>query len=169
MIANPLDNNGTNTISAVLSGAPVGSYVFKFNGSFYGPIEYYGGGTWDDGAVTMNPGEGIFIQSPSNAVITFVGNVKTGLSTNSIPSNFSIRSSIVPQAGGLETALGFPAKAGDYIFSFNPGTQGYNGPFEAFGDGSGWDPSEPNISVGQAFWVNRTGGASTNWVRNFNP
>lgn len=168
MIANPLDS-GTNTFSSVLSGVPVGAIAFKFGaGSFSNPNEYYGSGIWDDGSATLNPGEGVFIKSPSDAVVTFVGSVKTGSTTNPIPANFSIRSSIVPQAGGLETDLGFPATGGDLLFFFDPQTQTYSNPYEAFGSGV-WDPSQPVLQVGQAFFLNRTGGAGPNWTRNFNP
>jgi hypothetical protein len=168
MIANPL--KGTNdSINTVLPNVPVGTLLYKFNGSFGSPAEFAGVGIgWDTPSMTLAPGEGAFIQTPSSNVITFVGEVVQGTATNAIPAGFSIRSSIVPQSGGLSSVLGYPAVAGDWIYLFDKNAQQYaNGgsPYESAG-GNLWDPSEPTPAVGEAFWILKA--ASINWVRTFN-
>jgi hypothetical protein len=97
--------------------------------------------------------------------VTVVGEVIQGNTTNSMPSGFSIRSSKVPQAAGLTSALGFPAVAGDLLYFFNKNTQSYTGGIFESAGGNLWDPNEPTPDVGQAFWVQKA--AAADWVRNF--
>jgi len=165
LIANPLNgtNNGLNTI---IPNPGVGSFVYKFTnpGGFSQIAENGGPGLWDVN-LTLAPGEGAFISVPALTTNTFVGEVLTGTRTNDIPTGFSIRSSIVPQSGALDTVLGFPAAAGDFIYRFaNPG--GYS-VFESGGGGL-WDPTAPVPAVGESFWINNPGAAKS-WVRTFNP
>lgn len=164
MLANQL-NNSNNSVATILNALPVGSFVYKFGPGGFEVNECFGGGLFDNPAMTMNPGEGVFVSVPSPVNLTFVGSVVTGSSTNSLPPNFSIRSSIVPQGGGLVSNLGFPDAVGDFVYTFDNVSQSYT-TFEAFGSNA-WDPFEPNVSVGQAFWVNKV--SQSSWVRNFNP
>lgn len=166
MIANPLNgtNNGINTI---IPNPGAGSLLYKLGagGSFDQIAENFGPGQWDVN-LTLNPGEGAFIQVPALVTNTFVGEVMTGTTTNSIPAGFSIRSSIVPQSAGLTSpgGLQFPAVAGDLVYRFGA-NQAYT-IFESFG-GDAWDPATPVPNVGESFWVQKA--ASANWVRTFNP
>jgi hypothetical protein len=163
MIANPL--KGTNTaIASLFTAPPEGSSVFKFNGSGY-VSDSFNDGAWDQGGtLTIAPGEGIFFQNAGATPYTntFVGEVVLA-STNTLPQGYSIRSSVVPQAGLLQTTLLFPPNEGDNIFLFRNG--GYVG--SGFNDGS-WDGAgEPNVNVGEAYFVQKS--VSNNWVRIFNP
>jgi hypothetical protein len=165
MVGNPLQgtNDGINT---VLPNVPLGTLLYKFNGSFGSPAEFAGVGVgWDTPSMTLAPGEGAFIQVPSATTVTFVGEVIQGNTTNAMPSGFSIRASKVPQAAGLTSTLAFPAVAGDFIYFFNKATQSYTGGVYESAGGNLWDPSEPTPEVGQAFWVQK--GAAANWIRNF--
>lgn len=165
LVANPL-KNGDNTINTVLPDVPLGTLLYKFDGSFGSPAEFAGVGVGWDVNLTLAPGEGAFIQVPTAKTVTFVGEVTQGNTTNSLPAGFSIRSSIVPQQAGLTSVLGFPAQAGDLIYFFNKNTQSYAGGIYESAGGNLWDPSEPQPAVGQAFWVQKAAPAS--WVRNFN-
>jgi len=88
--------------------------------------------------------------------------VMQGNLTNAIPNGYSIRSSMVPQAGGVDT-LGFPPTAGDLIYKYIPGS-GYSiytyDEFDLV-----WYPNVPSMDVGESFLVAKQGAA--NWVRNF--
>jgi hypothetical protein len=109
------------------------------------------------------PGEGVFIFNGGTAFTnTFVGDVPQGALQNPIPAGFSITASQVPQAGGLTTPLEFPAADGDAVYIFNTATQAYDAFTYQFGS---WAPSEPTLSVGQGFFVNKA--ALSSWNRTF--
>src|SRR5438094_6098354 len=94
---------------------------------------------------------------------TFVGVVPEGTLTEKLPAGFSLCSSIVPQQGRISSDLAFPAEDQDVVYQLTPG-QGYNVSVY-YADLPGWDPIEPVISVGEAFWVYLPG--PRNWVRQF--
>jgi hypothetical protein len=90
-----------------------------------------------------------------------VGEVMQGALSNPIPAGFSIKSSQVPQAGQLDTILGFPVAEGDAVYIFDPATASYAVSIYEFG---AWDVP-PVIAVGQGFFVNKAAAAA--WTRNF--
>jgi hypothetical protein len=164
MIANPL-NTTNNNISHVLASAQDGDQFYKYNGG-YTTYTYDGLAMAWDGDTSLNPGEGGFYHNSTATpfTITFVGEVLQGSLTNPIPINaFAIRSSMVPQSGGVSTVLGFPAEDGDQIYVYNGGytTSTYDGLAAA------WDV-EPTPAVGQAFFTHKASTSTINqWVRNF--
>jgi len=165
LIANQL-NTTNNTIASLLPNVAPNTQLFKFNNGYTG----YGFDEIDliwtpNGNATLNPGEGCFLISPSATTLTFVGEVRQGSLTNTLPNGVKVlRSSIVPQAGLISTTLGLPAEPNDQLFTFNNGFTGYG--FDEID--LIWTPSEPNISVGQAFFYTKSGsGVNTNWIRNF--
>jgi hypothetical protein len=171
MVSNPL--NGTaNTISGLIPAPPVGSAVFKFDSTTqsFKRMDYVGIWIVQGGGaeLTLNPGEGVFFKNAAttNIVVTFVGTVPSGNLTNSIPSAFSMLSSQVPQAGLLQTDLGFPTVTGDSIFLWNTTTQSYDR-FDYAGVWikSGGGIQEPSVQVGQAFFARKN--TPVNWTRNF--
>lgn len=163
MIANPLDaGEGMNTVGNLLDAAPVGTTVYKFVGGTYDinnklPV-------WQKPDMSLMPGEGAFIQNKTANpfTITFVGEVMQGTLNNPIPEGFSIMSSMVPQAGQLDTDLGFPKGAGDVIYRFDSATQNY---VISTSTGPIWTPAAPVVGVGEAFFV-KVGAAKT-WTREF--
>jgi len=167
LMANQL--NGTNnTIGNLLPNpmVPAFSQLFKFNGGFSSYTMDDIDLVWlPDGNATLNPGEGAFFISPQATTLTFVGEVRQGSLTNTLPAGIKvIRSSIVPQAGLVGTTLGLPGQAFDQLFTYNGGFTSYT-----FDDiDLVWLPSEPNIAVGQAFFYTKaSGNTAVNWVRNF--
>ncbi len=165
MIANQL-NTTNNTLGALIPNGPPGANFFKYNGGFssytFDDLDL----VWKpDGLATLNPGEGAFYQSPSATTLTFVGEVLQGPLTNTLPIGTKVmRSSIVPQQGTVTTQLGLPGEAGDNLFVFNGGYSSFT-----FDDlDLVWKPTEPVISVGQAFfYVKAPGAVSSKWIRNF--
>ena len=165
LISNPL--NGTNnSLDTILSGAPVDSVIYKFNnGAFEEANTQFGPGVgWFPGN-TLAPGEGAFIQLPSAATLTFVGEVPQGNLTNNVPANYSMKSSQVPQAGLITTALLYPAAVDDVVYQWDRATQSYLEATTFFGPGVGWFPIEPNLTVGESVFVYSTAGAK--WSRTF--
>jgi hypothetical protein len=168
MIANPLKatDNGINSIA---TGFPVGTLLYKFSGgTFTTPAEKATATLWDLN-LTLNPGEGAFVELPAGGfpyTNTWVGEVVQGPTTTPIPSGYSILSSDWPQSGGLVSVLGFPVVAGDFVYRFNKNNQNYNdGVFENAGGNVWADGIEPTVEVGQAFWSLKS--ATASWVRNF--
>jgi len=156
--ANPL-NSQTNTVPNLFASAPTGTSVYKLVNGTYAQTSL-GRGGWSDVTMTLVPGQGFFVNAPSQFTNTFVGEVMQGSLTNSFPAGFSLLGSQVPQAGGLQTALGYNPVAGDTVYTFNGTT--YN--TITFGR-AGWTPAEPSISVGQGFFLNSAAGGL--WTRTF--
>jgi hypothetical protein len=108
------------------------------------------------------PGEVAIILNPTSDVKTlnFVGEVPQGDLSLPIPAGFSIRSSLLPLPGALDTDLGFPITNGDVIHLFDREQQKYI--IYTF-EQNRWTPSQPVIASGEAFWVGKT--AAGNWVQ----
>jgi hypothetical protein len=179
LISNPL-RAPTNTVAALFANAnlPEGFKVFKFvptGTPVTAPVKVgYNIVTWEFGdwsdtalanALTVNPGEGVFVQSPSAYTVTFVGEVPQGvgaqaLNTALVPG-YQIVSSQVPQAGKLSTDLKYTPVEGDKVFRFVDGKYAIT-PYE-FGD---WTGGEPTINVGEAFFLQRS--TAGTWTREFN-
>jgi len=179
LISNPLNNTAGNTIANLFGTGwngtiPPGTIVYYFNAV----TDSFVIAGWDDLTGSFEPaanaatdvpvGQGVFIfvGGAANQQITFVGEVAQGAASNTlIPSGFSIRASTVPAAGAI-TSMNFPAADGDIIYEWNPTTDAYviSG-FDALV--GGWSPGTPNIDVGEAFWVSKTGTVPVAWDRNF--
>jgi hypothetical protein len=159
-------NTTNNTLAGIIPNPPPLSQFFKFNGGFatyqFDDVDL----VWTpDGNVSLAPGEGGFFISPVATTLTFVGEVRQGPLTNTLPMNTKvIRTSIVPQAGRVTTDLGLPGQALDQLFTFNGGFSTYQ-----FDDVDlVWTPSEPTNQVGGAFfYIKANGNTQTNWIRNF--
>jgi len=171
LISNPLDNKATdgNMVKNLFASLPGGSQIFVFNGTKFDLAEVdllSGEVTGAAATKVVNPGDGVFVNVQQAGTITFVGEVRQGATgsastTTAIPAGFSIKSSVIPQAG-TATQLQFPAGEGDQIFIFDEPTQKY----KIFGFNLGaWDV-EPSVDVGEAFFVNNVNGAKS-WTRAF--
>jgi hypothetical protein len=192
VIANPLNgtNNSFNTVLP-LTDPYDGTIIYKYDvasQNYSDAITFFGGGVgWfspSDLNPTANPGEGLFIfpAGPDPLNVTFVGEVPQGTLSNPLPpaSNFSVRSSIVPQSARLGDAvtagtLQFAAEDGDIVYLFSPASQGFSDAYTYF-DGVGWfnpndadaTPNGPNIPVATGFFVQKSNTATkTAWVRTF--
>jgi hypothetical protein len=174
MVANQLNAAPDNKVTTLFASAAVNNMsVFKFAPATGGYVQLnYIDGAWegDDLNMTLNPGEGVFVYSPSAATATFVGEVQLQSSVP-VPSGFSIISSAIPQKAPLSGAppagLGFPIANGDSVYQFNPATGGYiqnsyvDGAWE--GDGGG---AAPQPEVAEAFFF-YNGAAAKTWDRTF--
>jgi hypothetical protein len=164
LISNPLDNKAANgnTIANLFAAADPDTVFFVFDGTKYSSADVppFGGAIEGAAANTViAPGNGLFVQAPAAKTITFVGEVPSGSLSNSIPKGFSIKASQVPQAGKLQTDLGYTPEENDQVFQWN-GTKYTSSTFQ-FG---AWD-SEPTIGVGEAFFLNSA--SAKGWTRLF--
>ena len=159
MIANQL-NTTNNTIGNLLTTLPNGANFYKWNGSAFDIATYFFG-AWDQPAITLNPGEGGFVNVASVSTVTFVGEVPQGTLANAVPTGFSIRSSQVPQAGAVDL-LGLVVSNGDNLYKWNVNTSAYDIFTYFFG---AWSPSTPTVDVGESVFLNAS--APTTWNRTF--
>jgi len=161
--SNPLEG-AANTVAALFpTTIPNNSAVFKFDtvsGAFVSSTFFFG--AWSNPNLTLVPGEGFFFRNPSGSTITntFVGNVKQGTLTTPLAAGFTLVGSQVPQAGLVTTDLGLPVLNTETVFKFVGGA--YQGSTFFFGS---WSGGEPNIGVGEGFFIKKT--AATSWTRSF--
>jgi hypothetical protein len=162
MIANPL-NTTNNTLPGVLPAPPSGTVVYKWNGSTYVSSSYRFG-NWSDPSMTLNPGEGCFIKAGGSGPFTntFVGEVLQGTLSNPLLAGFTLASSKVPQAGGLQTQLGLTPVNGDVVYQWDVANQTYASHSFRFGS---WGGGEPQIGVAEGFFYSTS--TSNNWSRSF--
>ena len=167
LIANPLSNGG-NTIGEVIPSAPSGATAFVWNGAGYDSSQFVvipGVLSGWQPEVNLPVGDGFFLDSPEATTVTFVGEVLQGEATNkSVPAGLSIQGSTVPVSGTL-TEHGFPAAAGDVVFSWNGAGFDSNQYVVIPGVLEGWQPADPTLGVGDAVFVDKTEAGS--WDRNF--
>jgi hypothetical protein len=79
-LVNPLCHGRNNTLADIVTGVPDQTMVSIWNGISFSIYTYdlAGIGGWDpDGSVTINPGEGFVISSPSPFFLTFSGCLPT--------------------------------------------------------------------------------------------
>jgi hypothetical protein len=191
LIANQLDFDGTglnNTPANILgTNVPPNTAVYGWAlGGGWNIAQYTvgrAGAGWsvESGSMpTLNPGQGVWLSIPSggsltiNSNITTVGQVDQGslINTNFMPAGgFSLLSSIVPIAGGLQTVLNYTPLANDTVYQWstattppswiiNQYTVGRAGSAWSLEAGPAGSPAEPTLSVGQGFWLSSGVGAS---------
>ncbi|MEW6160067.1 MAG: hypothetical protein AB1813_21770 [Verrucomicrobiota bacterium] len=162
MISNPLLAQN-NRVEALFPDLPEGTTFDKFDTTLF-KLTKNGvtNGVWTNPQEVLLPGEGAIILNPTSDVKTlnFVGEVPQGDLSLPIPAGFSIRSSLLPLPGALDTDLGFPITNGDVIHLFDREQQKYI--IYTF-EQNRWTPSQPVIASGEAFWVGKT--AAGNWVQ----
>jgi len=171
LICNQLDLDGTgtnNTLASVFgTSLPNNATLSAWNGSGFDTATYSTSGGWSttsDKFVngSLQPGVGFFIKTKASTNVTFVGNVLIGTNTTPVVAGISLLSPTVPVAGTLDTTNGFPIANNNTVNVFN-GT-GFNS--FTFSASGGWSPSDPQLAVGQAVFVNVK--KSTNWTEVLN-
>ena len=183
MIANPLDLDGlatNNTVSTALgTNLPWNSVVYTWDISVAGYTNStYStkAGGWSVPGLRLNPGQGAWLSIPANAFlgttqsVTTVGTVlQRPLANPNIPAlgGYTLIGSQIPIAGGLTTTLGYRAQTNEVVYTWPLGATsfGANQVFTLSAKAGGWSPSEPQIGVGQGFWLKSLPGSV--WTTNF--
>jgi len=172
LVANQLSSTNMK-LSALIPNPPVNSTVFKYT-TGQGYKDVYTFDEFDlvwkpNGDFELKPGEGFFFQNGDTAnpyTLTFVGEVPQAQGsawlTNAIPAGYSIKSSVVPQAGDL-TTMGLQGDPNDTVYRYTPG-EGYKTVYTFDEFDTVWKPSNPQVNVGEAFFFQ---GSAKSWVRNF--
>jgi len=127
---------------------------------------------WTSPTTTYNPGEGIFVYNPSNAVVnlTIVGTVLQGGLTNGYldQAGFSLVGGQFPVAGGVSSTFGYTPSLDDIVETWTP-----TGGFVANTylttskvPAPHWTGGEPQLAVGQGAFLYTTNTAPV-WGTNF--
>jgi hypothetical protein len=167
LVANQLVTEN-NTVPELFAGVPGGTTVYKFdsvNTKFL--VNQYDAEfeEWGDMSMTVDPGEGVFVLNPTQEpiVITFVGEVLQGDLEVPLAAGYSIVSSKVPQAGLLETDLGYVPAGGDTVYKFdNANTKYLVHQYDA--EFAEWDV-QPALAVGEAVFLLKSEAGT--WNRTF--
>jgi hypothetical protein len=152
-------------------------------------MDPFGSGVWFDDqgnpngdTETIDFGHGGFILNQTGAPFTktWVGEVAQNNPvnvpiSNPVPVGFSVRSSKVPQAGGIQSALAFPTDPGDFVYKFNSASQAFeiysSDPFGLGGVGDwylGQVQVEPTLAIAESMFVLKDpAGTNLDWVRSF--
>jgi hypothetical protein len=169
--------------SQLLTATGAGITFYKFAAGSYTVLSVNAQGTGYSSSataqsMTLNPGEGIFVYNPSATAftLTLVGTVPQGNLTNTAAkaSGFSMISSLVPQAGTLDTnattGLNFTPNNFDLVYLFAAGSYStYTANYNTGQLGYSSDPGpRPSVAVGQSFFYYTTNSTGLNWTRTFN-
>jgi len=190
-----LDGTGTNnTIATVYPNPAINDQIYLYTpGSGFDIITYEvvvsrsGSSTnWIDGGTGLpapgthlNVGQSVYYLPAANETNTFVGQVVNGTVSNpNVPAanTFNLVGSQIPYAGGLTSILNYQPNIGDQVYTFN-GVTGFDiityevvvsrsGSSTNWIDGGTGLPGEPQISVGQGFWLLPAANATT-WSETF--
>lgn len=164
MIANQLSSTN-DTVGQLFTAPPDGSAILTWDqsaGTFV--MNNFAFGAWDFPDNKLSPGMGVMFQNPDVAyTVTFVGEVIQGTNiTVSLIPGFNMVSSKVPQAGTIQTALGFVPEEGDMLMKWSQSAGTYLQWSYTFG---AWDPEEPSLAVGESAFISTQ--TAKDWVRSF--
>lgn len=161
LVANQL-NNGDNKLGTVIPSAAEGTLVYTYSQAGGFATSGFEFGAWSANP-TVAPGAGFFASSPSAATVTLVGEVPQGTLSTALANGLNLVASQVPQAGKLSTDLGYTAAEGDIVYQWDAAAQAYKAA-NGFEFGS-WGAGEPQIAVGEGFFLSKNGAGS--WSRTF--
>jgi len=177
-LANQL-NAADLTIGKLITTANPGTTVYTFAGNFTANTfaTYYDPAdpttlVWDDATSQLKLGSGVLVYNPGAAFnVTFVGEVAQGALSTPITAGFNIVSSQVPQAGGIQSVLGYTPAPGDVVYTPAGGSPFSAHVFAPYYDPADnttlvWDDSgEPTLAVGAAALLFSADGHA--WTRSF--
>jgi hypothetical protein len=165
----PVDYDGTgtnNVVTAIIStnNLPIGTQILSWNGAGFlinGFISSKGKApVWQDPTAKYNPGQGLFINNPSNApvTITISGTVLQGGLTNGYltGAGLTFLGNQFPVSGGITSTYGYVPSVNDQVLSWTGTGYAINGYISSKGKAPVWQGGEPQLSVGQAVFLNTT-------------
>lgn len=164
LIANPFQCT-TEFIGMLWPSMPENTALHKYSSTQHKIQETkFTNGKWTNPMEKFVVGEGGLFFNPTRDTFSlqFCGEVPQGNLMNPIPAGFSIRSSLVPIVGRINTDLQFPLNDGDSIQLFDRDKQEY-ATYEY--PSKKWETDPPIVTVGEAFWVQKSSPA--NWKFDF--
>jgi hypothetical protein len=170
LIANPLYYTNS-TVALWWPSAPDGAQVLKYLPDTGGyEVSTFDGlaGKWSNPEFEIGIGQGFFFRNTSTERIrqTWVGEVLQGTLVNPLPAGPSMKGSLVPVAGSINTVHNIPGMDGEVIkFWVNDGQGGGDYILSIFnGTERAWVP-DLSLGLGQGFWIEKQ--QAQDWVRAF--
>jgi hypothetical protein len=169
LVANQLTQANV-TLEALIPSPPDQTIFYSFSHTTGYSVYTYdlsGVGGWDPAGGQFVLGKGGFLYNPTGSpfTVTLVGEVPQGTLLNPVEGpGFDLRSSKVPQSGLLQTDLQYSPLDQEQIYKFSNAT-GYSVYTYDLSGVGGWDPAEPSVAVGEAFFISTP--ASHGWTRIF--
>lgn len=161
LVATPV-SDGTNKLSTVFVALPNGANVYVWNGAGYNSASK-AKGLWSTD-LSIPPGVGMFIQSPSNVTNTYAGTVVANVGTsvtNALSAGIvTLKGSLIPYAGNLTDtnfALGVQLANGSTVYKWNG--SGYDSSTKAKGLWS----QNLSFNVAESVFINSA--TTTGWVQ----
>jgi hypothetical protein len=185
LVANQLDADGTgvnNTVDSVFgTNLPAGSQLFVYDPSIsdYHITTFSSAkhpGVWFPSLVSWNPGQAAWVSVPTGAFggqtqnVTTVGTVLQGSLSNAFMNfpngGYVLVGSQIPLSGGISSTLGYKPQAGEQLYAYDLGFKDYViSTWSSAKHPNVWFPSEPQIGIGQGFWLAAAAGST--WTTNF--
>jgi hypothetical protein len=148
LVSNPFQN-GSNLVSDLFVAVPDGFSVSKMiDGGWQSNVWSADSSSWSVPNMSLSPGEGARIDSPSAYQWFTTGKPLVGQLQNWIPEGDSARGSRLALGGLVSTDLGLNAPDGTTLFNVDGDG---NLVSVAVFTGGVWVPEEPSLSVGGAF------------------
>jgi uncharacterized repeat protein (TIGR03803 family) len=153
LIANQLDL-GNNRLDEIMPNVPEGCVVLKFdNWHQMFEIAFFSRGAWaewEEGSLTLNPGEGAYLWAPQAFNLTFVGQRRQPILPLELVGGYNLVSRQTPDLAAYEDIVGllpqdlttlyrYQAQSGDYTMYYYLGDE--------------WIPDPPLANVGEAVWI----------------
>ena len=166
MVANPFEGTD-NRVQALFDPAPAGTFVYKWDEStqsFRTNFKDDVGGqiTWSSYLITLYPGDGAIVNAPSLFTVKWTGRVRQNALKKVASSQSDMHSSPAPLTGSVSSTLAFPIAHGDTVSRMT----GTDGSYTTYTYSNGaWSPSQPTISLGEAFWSNKAKAVA--WRQNY--
>ena len=168
LLANPLYYTN-NSVAFWMPNMPDGCQVYKLTPSAGYEVSTFDAlaGTWSNPELDLPIGAGFHFLNASTQTLQlrFVGEVQQGELINPLPAGVSLKGSLVPQFGSINTLHGIPGEAGDELRFYVNDLQG-GGEFQSsfYVDGIGWVPDR-SLGVGEGFYAIKQ--HAQDWVRIF--
>ena len=169
LIANPLYYTN-NTVAFWWPDAPDGAQVLKYlqaSGDYEVSTFDARAGAWSNPQFDVEIGQGFFFRNTSTETIrqTFVGEVLQGTLVNPLPAGASMKGSLIPIAGSINTVQQIPGMDGDILKLWVNDGQGGDYISSVFNSAEGgWVP-DLALGIGQGFWIEKR--QAQDWVRFF--
>jgi len=156
------------TLGYLIPTAPDGAQVLMLVGNDYDSSVFSTASmSWSKPGFELALGRGFFFVNPSRTTFTqtFVGEVVTA-STNPLPAGVSLKASILPQAGSINTVQNIPGQPGDVLFTYFSDAEArgryIRSTFSA--TENAWVPDQ-DLGVAKGFWIQKR--QAQDWVRIF--
>jgi hypothetical protein len=153
-IANHL-NNGYNTLLEIMPTVPVFTGFYKFIGTNFVRLSDYGVEGWSRADVTLSPGEGAQLVSPTDFDLTITGQPVTPVLPLTIPGNKGMASRQEVGFGNYTNIIGTVPPEGATLVQLDAKTQTYTtNEFMS----KQWSLGEPRVSIGESALITKPAG-----------